>query len=96
MKDLKGTIRSRDYTAIQRVEGNTQAPMFIIYDRVYFVYSMNESYVTNGVEGEHHTVEALLGSEFRHSEEPIQWFNLYVDYHANTWTLTKTERPEED
>lgn len=96
MKDLKGTIRTEENRNVQRIEGYTQAPMFIIYDRVYFVYSMNESYVTSGVEGEHHTLEALIGSEFRHTEEPIQWFNLYVDYHANTWTLTKTERPEED
>lgn len=96
MKNLTGTIRTEHRTEVQRMEGHTQAPQFIIYDRVYYTYSMNESYVTTEVEGEHHTLEALVASEFPHSEEPLQWFNLYVDYHANTWSLTKTERPKGD
>lgn len=96
MKDLKGTIKRVERTEVQRIEGYTQAPQFIINERVYHVYTMEESYVTTGVEGEHHVLNALVCIEDRYSEDSLQWFDLYMDYQANTWTLTKTERPEED
>lgn len=96
MKDLKGTIKRVERTEVQRIEGYTQAPQFIINERVYHVYKMEESYVTTGVKGEHHTLDALVASEFSYSEDGLQWFDLHMDYHANTWTLTQTKRPEED
>lgn len=96
MKDLKGTIKSNWRTEVQRVEGRTQAPQFMINDKVYYVYTMEESYVTTVVEGEHHVLNALVCIEDRYSEDGLQWFNLHMDYQANTWTLTQTKRPTED
>lgn len=96
MKDLKGTIKREYRTEVQRVEGRSQAPQFMINDKVYYVYAMEESYVTTGVEGEHHRLNALVCIEDPYSEDGLQWFDLYMDYQANTWTLTKTEAPTED
>lgn len=96
MKDLKGTIKTESRTSIQRVEGCTQSPQFMINDEVYYVYSMEESYVTTGVDGEHHVLNAVVGIEDNHSKKGVQWFNLHMNYNANTWSLTKTEDPHED
>lgn len=94
MKNLKGTIRTEERTNVQRMEGYTQAPQFIIHDNVYYTYSMEESYVTTGVEDEHHTLSALVARESY--EYGLEFFDLYMDYHANTWSLTGTNDPRED
>lgn len=96
MKNLKGTIKTEYRTYVQRVEGATQAPQFMINDKIYYVYEMEESYLTSGVHGEHHTLEALVASEFSYSDDLLQWFNLHMNYQTNTWSLTKTEVPKED
>ena len=96
MKDLKGTIKREYRTEVQRVEGCTQSPQFMINDKVYYVYSMDESYVTTGVDGEHHVLNAVVGIEDHHNKKRVQWFDLYMDYNANAWTLTQTEDPHKD
>lgn len=96
MKDLKGTIKTEYRTYVQRVEGATQSPQFMINDKVYYAYQMEESYVTTGVHGEHHTLDALVCIEDHYSEDLLQWFNLHMNYQTNTWSLTKTEAPKED
>ena len=96
MKELKGTIKTEYRTEVQRVEGVTQAPEFLIIDKLYYVYKMEESYVTSGVNNERHTLDAVVCSEYHHSDDLLQWFNLHMDYQTNTWALTKTEAPKED
>lgn len=97
MKDLKGSIKTEYRTEVQRVEGHTRSPQFLINDKIYYVYQLEESYVTTGVTIEHHTLDALVCIEDRHNdEEGLQWFDLRMDYEANTWTLTKTDAPKED
>lgn len=96
MKDLKGTIKTESRTEVQRVEGVYQAPQFVINDKIFYVYQMNESYVTSGVEGEHHVLNAVVCIEDHYSEELLEWFDLHMDYEANTWTLTKTDAPKEE
>lgn len=96
MKDLNGTIKTESRTSIQRVEGRTQSPQFMINDAVYYVYQMKESYVTTGIEGEHHTLDAVVAGDNKHSEGGLAWFDLHMDYNANTWNLTKTEDPHKD
>lgn len=68
----------------------------MINDKVYYVYSMDESYVTTGVDGGHHVLNAVVGIEDHHSKKGVQWFDLYMDYNANTWTLTQTDDPHKD
>lgn len=97
MKNLKGNIKSVSRIEVQRVEGCTQSPQFMINDKIYYVYQLEESYVTSGVTKEHHTLDALVCIEDPHNdEEGLQWFNLHMNYQTNTWTLTKTEAPKEE
>lgn len=97
MKDLKGSIKTEYRTEVQRVEGVTQSPQFMINDKIYHVYQLEESYVTTGVANEHHILKALVCIEDRHNdEEGLQWFDLRMDYNANTWSLTKTDDPEKE
>lgn len=97
MKDLKGSIKTEYRTEVQRVEGCTQSPQFMINDKIYYVYQLEESYVTSGVTKEHHTLDALVCIEDRYNdEEGLQWFDLHMDYLANTWSLTKTDDPEKE
>lgn len=93
MKILKGTIKSDYRTEVQRVEGRKQAPQFLINDEIYYAYTMEESYVTTGVQGEHHTLEATVVFT-AYQEKPI-WYNLHLDFSSNEWTLTETEAPKE-
>lgn len=97
MKDLKGSIKTEYRTEVQRVEGYTQSPQFMINNKVYYVYQLEESYVTSGVTKVHHTLDALVCIENRHNdEEGLQWFDLHMDYNANTWSLTKTDDPNKE
>ena len=97
MKDLKGSIKTEYRTEVQRVEGCTQSPQFMINDKIYYVYQLEESYVTSGVTKEHHTLDALVCIEDRYNdEEGLQWFDLHMDYLANTWSLTQTDDPEKE
>ena len=43
MKDLKGSIKTEYRTEVQRVEGCTQSPQFMINDKIYYVYQLEES-----------------------------------------------------
>ena len=97
MKDLKGSIKTEYRTEVQRVEGCTQSPQFMINDKIYYVYQLEESYVTSGVTKEHHTLDALVCIEDRYNdEEGLQWFDLHMDYLANTWSLTKTDDSDKE
>lgn len=97
MKNLKGNIKSVSRIEVQRVEGCTQSPQFMINDKIYYVYQLEESYVTSGVTKEHHTLDALVCIEDPHNdEEGLQWFDLHMDYKANNWSLTKTDDPEKE
>lgn len=97
MKDLKGRIKKEYRTEVQRVEGVTQSPQFMINDKIYYVYQLEESYVTSGVTKAHHTLDALVCIEDPHNdEEGLQWFDLHMDYKANNWSLTKTDDPEKE
>lgn len=93
MTRLKGTIKSDYRTEVQRVEGRNQAPQFIIDDQVYYAYQMKESYVTSGVHGEHHTLDALV--IFTANQVTPIWYDLHMNFSTNDWTLTKTEVPKE-
>ena len=93
MKDLKGTIKTTYRTEVQRVEGRNQAPQFVINDQVYYAYQMEESYVTSGVHGEHHTLDALV--IFTAYQDKPLWYDLHMNFSTNEWTLTKTEAPKE-
>lgn len=97
MKNLKGNIKSVSRIEVQRVEGCKQSPQFMINDKIYYVYQLEESYVTSGVTKEHHTLDALVCIEDPHNdEEGLQWFDLHMDYKANNWSLTKTDDPEKE
>ena len=93
MKELKGTIKTEHRTEVQRVEGLNQAPQFVINDKMYYVYQMKESYVTSGVNNEHHTLDALAG--FTEYQDKPSWYDLHMNFSTNEWTLTKTEAPKE-
>lgn len=93
MKLLKGTIKREYRTEVQRVEGRNQSPQFLINDEVYYTHTMKESYVTSGVQGEHHTLDALVIFT-AYQETPI-WYNLHLNYSNNEWTLIETEAPKE-
>lgn len=95
MKDQKGEIKTNYRTAVQRVEGVNQAPQFMINDKIFYVRHMNESYVTSGLDKAHHRLYALVGTEDIYSDEVLQWFDLHLDYSANTYELTRTEPPKE-
>lgn len=97
MKNLKGNIKSVSRTEVQRVDGCNQSPQFMINDKIYYVYQLEESYVTTGVTNAHHTLNALVCIEDPHNdEERLQWFDLHMDYNANTWSLTKTDDPDKE
>lgn len=93
MKELKGNIKTQYSTEVQRMEGRKQAPQFIINDKVYYAYSMEESYVTSGVNNEHHTLDATV--VFTAHQETPTWYNLHMDFSNNEWSLTETSDPEE-
>lgn len=95
MKDQQGVIKTEHRIYVQRIEGYLQAPQFVIGEHVFQSYTMGESYVTKGVQGEHHTLDALVCIEDRYIDEGLQWFELHMDYHANTWSLKKTEAPDD-
>lgn len=94
MQYLEGTIKTEYRTEVQRVEGLNQAPQFVINDKVYYAYKMKESYVTTGVNNEHHTLDALVVFT-AHQDKPI-WYDLHMNFSTNEWTLMKTEVPKED
>jgi hypothetical protein len=81
---IMDTYRNR----IQRVEGANHAPTYVIYDEVYLVECMEESYVTSGLDGAHHILNArVVDSKVRGA----RYFDLFVDYTANYYTLTPVE-----
>lgn len=88
-----GQVRNNERNVLQKIVGYKQAPNIMIYDTVYYTRELNESYVTTGVDGEHHTLKALICKEDR--EGLVKWYKLYVDYHANNYTLEETEAPKE-
>lgn len=94
MKNLKGNIKTKYRTEIQRVEGLDQSPQFMIDDKIYYVYSMEESFVTAGGHGERHTLNAIV--VIPSSVDTPTWYNLHMDFSTNEWTLTETADPEED
>lgn len=94
MKNLKGSIKTEYRTEVQRVEGLDQAPQFMIDNKVYYVFSMKESFVTAGGSGEHHTLEAVVVTQSS-VDKPI-WYDLHMNFSTNEWTLTKTEDPEKE
>lgn len=93
MKNLKGTIKTEHRTEVQRVEGLNQAPQFVINDKMYYAYQMKESYVTSGVNNEHHTLDASVVCT-AYQDKP-QWYDLHMNFSTNKWTLTKTDAPKE-
>ncbi|UVX36038.1 MAG: hypothetical protein [Bacteriophage sp.] len=75
------------------MEGCNQAPQFMINDKVYYAYQMKESYVTSGVNNEHHTLDALV--IFTSYQDKALWYDLHMNFSTNEWTLTETEEPKE-
>lgn len=83
MKELRSTNEVR----VQRIEGYTGAPNFVIDNVLYFTYELGEKYLTMGEMGAHHTLKATVIS----SLDEYTHYTLYVDYHKNTFTLTPLE-----
>lgn len=83
MKELRSTHRAH----VQRIEGYTGAPNFVIDDCLYFTHDMQESYITSGEDGAHHTLDALVVRD----QHDMKCFNLHIDYHKNLFTLTPVE-----
>lgn len=94
MEKLKGNIKTKYHTEVQRVEGLDQSPQFMIDNEVYYVHSMKESFVTEGARGTHHTLEAVVVKPSI-VDTPI-WYNLQMDFSSNEWELTETSDPEEE
>lgn len=88
-------LRTDTGNCIERVEGVQQSPRFVIHDTLYYVQRMHETYISQGLKGEKHTLHAILITD-DYIANDIKWYKLTINYNANEYKLVEIDEPEEE